>query len=439
MWLYLGLYGFQLAVLTMRILILLMKIWLSLAFVYNEYYLDIIQVLVVFHCSMRIILLLYTYLIFLTISSIKKMENLNINSDHGAASKKPNLTRAELLDLCLVGRVMINKPIHLATLEARLGPIWEPKYQMTLILMEDNKFMVQLYSKADLARILDRSPWLLDNNMIILKKVVVGENPLALSMNTTEIWVQVHQLPFGFMDEKVGALVGSRIGKMIRFDEENNYGPWRRFMRVRVEIAVEAPLQQELVIEREEGENIRLVFKYEKLGKFCFVCGAIGHSENFCSDKFESGSTSSEKKWGAFLRAENSSVGGSNKEASKWIVGGRSKNSGGRNEEGVAINDIHSHSLAINGNGISNHKVYGRIKVGINVETRALTFFKYMECQRSDGTGLVRRWTEIDPTEINIGGDNQEEVRTSTKVFAPNLTKSDEVNKVLAEGMNEKR
>jgi len=177
---------------------------------------------------------------------------------------------------------------------------------------------------------------------------------------------------------------------MIKFDEENNYGPWRRFMRVRVEIALEAPLQQELVIEREEGENIRLVFKYEKLGKFCFVCGAIGHSENFCSDKFESEPDSSKKKWGAYLRAENSFVGGGNKETSKWIVGGRNKNSGGRKDEGATINDTHSHSLTINGNGISTHKVYGRIKVGINAETRALTFFKYMECQRSDGTGLVR-------------------------------------------------
>jgi len=73
---------------------------------------------------------------------------------------------------------------------------------------------------------------------------------------------------------------------MFNFDEENNYGSWRRFMRVRVEIDVEEPLQQDLVIEREEVENIKIVFKYEKLGKFCFVCGAIGHTENFCSDKY---------------------------------------------------------------------------------------------------------------------------------------------------------
>lgn len=237
------------------------------------------------------------------------MENLNLNGDSSASANRPNLTQAELLDLCLVGRVMVKKPIHLATLEARLGPIWEPKYQMTLILMDGNKFMVQLYSKADLTRILDRSPWLLNNNMLILKKVAIGEDPLTMAMDTIEIWVQIHQLPFGFMDERIGALVGSHIGKMIKFDDENNYGPWRKYMRVRVQIDVNVPLQQELIIEREKGESIKLVFKFEKLGKFCFVCGVIGHSENFCSDKFEASSEGNSKKWGAYLRAENNSVG----------------------------------------------------------------------------------------------------------------------------------
>jgi hypothetical protein len=281
--------------------------------------------------------------------------------------------------------VVVNKPIFLATLEERLGPMWDPKHKMTLIPMDNNKFMVQLYQKGDLTRILDGSPWLLDNNMVILKKVAVGEDPLMMPMNTTEIWAQVHQLPFGFMDAKVGALVGSHIGRMVKYDEENNYGPWRRFMRVRVEIALEEPLQKSLVIEREEGEDIKLVFKYEKLGKFCFVCGAIGHTENFCSDKFESSSASSERKWGAYFRAENSSSGGGNKVASRWIVDGRSKNSGGRNDEGSSINGFQSNNLSVI-DGNSSHKFYGRIKVGIDVQSRALKFFKFMECQRSDGT-----------------------------------------------------
>jgi len=53
-------------------------------------------------------------------------------------------------------------------------------------------------------------------------------------------------------------------------------------------------------------------------------------------------------------------------------------------------------------------------------------------------TGLVRWWTEINPTEITPGGASQEEVKTSTKIFALNLTKLDQVNKVLTIGMTKK-
>lgn len=261
---------------------------------------------------------------------------------------------------------------------------------------------------------------------------------MTMAMNSTEIWAQIHQLPFGFMDNKVGALVGCHVGRMIKFDEENNYGPWRKFMRVRVEIMVEEPLQQELVIEREAGDNIKLLLKYEKLGKFCFVCGVIGHSENFCNDKFENSSTSDKKKWGAHIRAENNSGGGGQKETSKWIIGGRSKVSGDRKDDGNVINENSNSLMTIDENGVSNHKLYGRIKVGIDAESRSLTFYKFMECQRSDGSGLVRWWTEIDPTEIPTSRPKQKEVHLGKKLFAPNLTKSDEVNKKLAEGMNEK-
>lgn len=278
--LYLGLYGIHNILLNMNIFTLLMKIRLSLSILCAENYKFNLHLLMFNQCLMKLNSLILVVLIIVHFIPLATMENLNINGDNASSSKRPNLTQAELLDLCLVGRIMVNKPVHLVTLEARLGPIWEPKYRMTLILMEGNKFMVQLYSQADLARILERSPWLLDNNMIILQKVAIGEDPMTMGMNSTEIWAQIHQLPFGFMDNKVGALVGCHVGRMIKFDEENNYGPWRKFMRIRVEVMVEEPLQQELVIEREEGDNIKLLLKYEKLGKFCFVCGVIGHSEN---------------------------------------------------------------------------------------------------------------------------------------------------------------
>jgi hypothetical protein len=62
--------------------------------------------------------------------------------------------------------------------------------------MENNKFMVQLFQNGDLERILEGSSCLLENNMIILNKVTVGEDHVVILMTTTDIWVHVHQLSF---------------------------------------------------------------------------------------------------------------------------------------------------------------------------------------------------------------------------------------------------
>lgn len=48
------------------------------------------------------------------------------------------------------------------------------------------------------------------------------------------------------------------------------------------------------------------------------------------------------KKRGSYLCADNYSAGGGHKVASEWIVGGQSKNFGGRKEEGTSINDNQS-------------------------------------------------------------------------------------------------
>jgi hypothetical protein len=75
------------------------------------------------------------------------------------------------------------------------------------------------------------------------------------------------------------------IGRIVKYDEENNYGPWRKYMRVWVKIDMEEPLKQDLVIEREEGDDIKLIFKFENLSKLCFICGSIGQTKKNCNKK----------------------------------------------------------------------------------------------------------------------------------------------------------
>src|SRR4051812_11380716 len=112
-------------------------------------------------------------------------------------------------------------------------------------------------------RIFQGGPWLFENFMLVLRKLQFGEDPLYVPLNEAEIWVQIHQLPFGFMGEDVGILIGNHIGQFIKYDERNNTAAWRKFMRIKVAINVQIPLKKSWSFDRLKGEKVQLVFKYE--------------------------------------------------------------------------------------------------------------------------------------------------------------------------------
>ncbi|PNX81822.1 cysteine desulfurase mitochondrial-like [Trifolium pratense] len=68
-----------------------------------------------------------------------------------------------------------------------------------------------------------------------------------MPMDSIEIWCQVHHLPFGFMSEPMGRLVGNHIGKYVKYDDLNNCGSWRKYMRIPVAININEPLKKSLV------------------------------------------------------------------------------------------------------------------------------------------------------------------------------------------------
>ncbi|MCI19136.1 DUF4283 domain protein, partial [Trifolium medium] len=103
------------------------------------------------------------------------------------------------------------------------------------------------------------------------------------------------------MNEQIGMLICSHIGGSIKYDDTNNYNPWRKYMRLRVAINTQEPLKTEWGFEREQG--------------------AEGHTESYCNNKHELGYAEPEKKWENFIRPENGLLGGGTA-SNKWLRGG---------------------------------------------------------------------------------------------------------------------
>jgi 14-3-3 protein epsilon len=54
-------------------------------------------------------------------------------------------------------------------------------------------------------------PWSFDNHMLALRRISHGEDPKDVPLNIVEMWVEIHNLPYGFMCKAISELIGSYI------------------------------------------------------------------------------------------------------------------------------------------------------------------------------------------------------------------------------------
>lgn len=155
----------------------------------------------------------------------------------------------------------------------------------------------------DLKKVLEGGPWAFEQGMLVYKQISENEDPNEVLLNDFDMWVQVYDIPKGFISEAVLQSVGNYIGEYVTSDPANFHGTWKTFVRIRVKMSVLKPLKRRMRIKREGGNWSWIHFKYERLSSFCFVCGIIGHSERDCDVVYDNPGKEIERAYGPWLRA----------------------------------------------------------------------------------------------------------------------------------------
>lgn len=148
------------------------------------------------------------------------------------------------LALCLVGRFLMSRPIRVHMMMERMAGVWLPGKQVTIKEIEGGRSLFQFYHKVDVQRILKGGPWSFDGHILILGPIQAGEDPQQVELYKVPFWVQIHNVPIGFMTEKVGQHLANFIWEFIEYDAKNNSNFLKTFMRIRVLIDVRLPLKR---------------------------------------------------------------------------------------------------------------------------------------------------------------------------------------------------
>ncbi|CAH9100014.1 unnamed protein product [Cuscuta epithymum] len=105
-----------------------------------------------------------------------------------------------------------------------------------------------------------------------------------------------------FMTLKTAQKIGNYLDKFVHLDENQIDGSCSVYLRIKISLDICEPLQKGTKIQKDNRE-FWVDFKYEKLPRFCFTCGIIGHTERYCPLAYGQGIKVLVKPFGPELRA----------------------------------------------------------------------------------------------------------------------------------------
>ena len=125
-----------------------------------------------------------------------------------------------------------------------------------------------------------------------------------LSFTRTAIWVQIHDIPFRYMNRRVAEEICDMVGVVdcTTFTDEMEGG---NFMCVMVSIDISLLLCCGRVLSLEDGSDVWVNFKYERLSNICYWCWCLTHSDRDCEVWINSDGTLKfgDQEYGPWLQA----------------------------------------------------------------------------------------------------------------------------------------
>uniref|UniRef100_A0A0R0I5D2 Zinc knuckle CX2CX4HX4C domain-containing protein n=1 Tax=Glycine max TaxID=3847 RepID=A0A0R0I5D2_SOYBN len=183
------------------------------------------------------------------------------------------------MSLCLMGDFLANRSIWVPMKE-RMVEVWRHIGEITIDELQPNHFLFLFYHKRS------------------------DENLKSIPLYMLAFWVQIHNLPLGFMTQVIGQNLGNFIVNFLEYDEKNNLNFLPPFICIQVLIDVGKALNKSKRIKRKEGEATKVSFKYEHLRPFCYLCELMRHVNEIYDKHLKMVVDDKIKNWGPKQRAK---------------------------------------------------------------------------------------------------------------------------------------
>ncbi|KAJ1420313.1 Zinc knuckle CX2CX4HX4C [Sesbania bispinosa] len=207
-------------------------------------------------------------------------------------------------DAWLIGRLATQSVYNVRAFKNTMMNVWKPRHGMEIHDIGRNLFSFRFFSAKDRDFVLKESPWNFDRSLVVLKEMNPNKNPNEEDLKEALFWVRIYDLPIALRVDSIAKMIGNTIGSFVRWDSSDDQ-KFGSSIRVRVNMDITKALRRGMMIKRGDRAPIKIFFKYERVGNFCYCCGRLDHTMKECdeNDAASSDEDTDNLPYGPWLRA----------------------------------------------------------------------------------------------------------------------------------------
>nr|XP_027099027.1 uncharacterized protein LOC113718313 [Coffea arabica] len=197
----------------------------------------------------------------------------------------------------LIGRIMGEKVANFTGIKNFVAVAWSYPKNLTVMELGPNLYQFNIPNPEEKERIVKGGPWLIDNQVLVLRRWSEGVEDNYRAFVTAPLWVQLWNLPVHWLTKEVGRKIGAVFKEVKEVIIPQSGGKEGRHIKILALVDLSTPLLRGIVVQTARTFKW-VVFRYERCADFCYNCGVVGHSERSCKEQRVTMAKLSENQYG---------------------------------------------------------------------------------------------------------------------------------------------
>ncbi|OMO97002.1 hypothetical protein CCACVL1_04713 [Corchorus capsularis] len=184
--------------------------------------------------------------------------------------------------ICLLGFFHDVRRFSTDYLQNCINKEWGTSRPSTVVGRSGNHYVISFNTDYDVGWVTQEGPWSFDGAFFFTEPWTPNQPITERSMQKVEIWVELWGLPLEYQQDDAARKIAKAAGEVIRVDWADTPTRNIRFVRVIIAINPWKPLMPGCFVTRDDGVDMWVPFKYQRVFKLCTTCGIIGHKRSMC-------------------------------------------------------------------------------------------------------------------------------------------------------------